>query len=774
MAKFNKITVMLVLFLCVALFLSPSFLMAARVAGEDALVPTIAPPPRAGGPVFPGKRQDKKETPPPATQAGEKTGASGQTEVKPAEPQSMPAPSGQPEVKPAEPQVSPAPAGQAAGAPPQAEPAPPVKAAGETGPPHPSPTDAKRQPKDTRYVTIDFDNVDIQVFVKFISELTGKNFVIDDKVKGKVTIISPRKISIDEVYKVFESVLEVYGFATVPAGDVIKIVPALQAREKQLETFRDREGIIPEDKIVTQIIVLEHANPDEVKKVLDPLISRTSIVLSYPPTGMLVITDFLSNIKKVMEIIGALDVEGMAARISYLPLKAASAAEVVKSLATLFQQPQRGALSLVRMVADERANAIILVASEMDTERIKKLIALMDKEVPKGEAMLRVYRLQNAVAEDLAKVLMSIPKDAKDPAQKGKSPLLAKEVQVVADKATNTLIITASKDDYKVLEDVIQSLDISRPMVYIEALIMEVNANKDFKVGVEWRALKDTGSISGFDTGHGAVVIGSGGLGTGGGYNIIPGTPTTPGAPLSFPGGFSIGVLGAGISVGGVVFPNIGAMLQAYQRDSDVSILSTPQIMTLDNEEAEITVGKNVPYITRQERSISASDIDYSNYEYKDVGVTLNITPHINEEGYVRLKLSQKVTKVVKEESALGLPTTLKREAKTTVVVKDKETIVIGGLLGDSTEVGAYQVPCLGNIPALGWLFKSVSRGREKTNLFVFLTPHIVRTQSDAAALYREKKDQMGEVVEGVIRLNEKAIPKAPAAEGAPPVKNVK
>jgi len=413
------------------------------------------------------------------------------------------------------------------------------------------------------------------------------------------------------------------------------------------------------------------------------------------------------------------------------------------------------------------------VASEMDAERIKKLIDLMDKEVPKGDAMLRVYRLQNAVAEDLAKVLMSIPKDAKDPAQKGKSTLLAKDVQVAADKATNTLIITASKDDYKVLEDVIQSLDVSRPMVYIEALIMEVNATKDFKVGVEWRGIRDTGHVSGFEGSGSAAFIGSGGLGTSGGYNIIPGTPAV-GSPVDFPRGFSIGVLGAGLRIGDVLFPNIGAVLQAYQKDSDVSILSTPQIMTLDNEEAEITVGKNVPYITRQERSISASDIDYSNYEYKDVGVTLNITPHINEEGYVRLKLNQKVTKVVKEESALGLPTTLKREAKTTVVVKDKETIVIGGLLGDSTEVGAYQVPCLGNIPALGWLFKSVSRGREKTNLFVFLTPHIVRTQSDAAALYKEKKDQMGEVVEGVIRLKEKVIPKAPAAEAAPPVKNVK
>ncbi len=747
MAKLKRETIIWIFFLCAAQFFVPSYLTAARVTGEDATVPTVAP----SRPAAPVKSPEKKEAPAIFPQTLQKMDASGQGQIKPAETPVKSPPSAQ----------APMPAKTA--------PDVPSKPAGDAAPPVPV-SDAKKKPKETKYVTIDFDNVDIQVFVKFVSELTGKNFVIDDKVRGKVTIVSPKKISLDEVYKVFESVLEVHGFATVPAGDVIKIVPAQTAREKQLETRVDGDQTAPEDKLVTQIISLDHANPDEVKKVLDPLISRTSIILSYPPTGMLVITDYLSNIRKIMDIIGALDVEGVAAQISYLPLKAASATDIVKSLSALFQQqPQRAAIAPVRIVADDRANAIILVASEMDTERIRKLIALMDKEVPKGDAMLRVYRLQNAVAEDMAKVLMNIPKvpatGTPAPAQSGRSPMLSKDVQVLADKATNTLIITANKDDYRVLESVIANLDVHRPMVYIEALIMEVAVNKDFKVGVEWRGIKDTGSISGFDTGHTAAVIGSGGLGASGSYNIIPGVPTTPGAPLSFPGGFSIGVLGAGISVGGVVFPNIGAMLQAYQKDSDVSILSTPQIMTLDNEEAEITVGKNVPYITRQERSTSATGIDYSNYEYKDVGVTLNVTPNINEENFVRLKLNQKVTKVVTEESTLGLPTTLKREAKTTVIVKDKETIVIGGLLGDSTEVGTYQVPCLGSIPVLGWLFKSVSRGREKTNLYVFLTPHIIRTQRDAAALYKEKKDQMGEVVEGVIKLNHKAVPKEPAVE---------
>lgn len=630
--------------------------------------------------------------------------------------------------------------------------------------------------KETRYVTIDFDNVDIQVFIKFISELTGKNFVVDEKVKGKVTIISPRKISIEEVYKVFESVLEVNGFATVTAGEVIKIVPALQAREKHLETKTDMGGGATEDKLVTQIVTLENANPDEVKKVLDPLISRSSVLLSYPPTGMLVITDYHSNIQKLLEIVAALDVEGLAGQISYIPLKAALATDLVKSLTVLFQPVAgRPTVAPVRIVADDRANAVIVVASEMDSERIKRLIDFMDKEVPRGAATLRVYRLQNAVAEDLAKVLMNIPK-ATGPATPtgapgqaaaaGRTPLLSRDVQVVADKATNTLIITASNDDYKVLEDVIKSLDITRPMVFIEALIMEVATTKDFQVGVEWRGLSDTGHVSGFDTGRGVGFVGSGGRGQGGDFTIIPGVPVPVGGvipPVSFPSGFSLGILGAGLSIKTgdqtITFPNIGAVLQAVQSDSDVSILSNPQIMTVDNEEAEINVSKNVPYITRQDTSSSitqaAGGINFSSFEYRDVGVILNITPHINEENMVRLKLSQKVSTVVTAESLTGLPVTLKREAKTTVVIRDKETIVIGGLLGDSTDVSKFQVPCLGSIPLLGWLFKSMARHREKTNLYIFLTPHIIRSQTDAAALYQEKREQMGTVEGGIIKLYE-------------------
>ena len=552
------------------------------------------------------------------------------------------------------------------------------------------------------------------MLVKFVSELTGKNFIIDDKVKGKVTVISPKKIPVSDVYKVFLSVLEVNGFTVVPAGNMIKIVPASLAREKSVETRIKNEPGAPDDRMVTQIVSLERANPDEIKRVLDPIISKSSSVISYPPAGILVITDYLSNIKRLQEIILALDVEGAGDQISYIPLKNASASEVVKSMNTIFQQRQ-AKTTAIKFVADSRTNSLIILASVADTESVRKLVAMMDKDVPRGDSNIQVYYLQNSVAEDLAKVLNSI-KDSSAAAtastaataagtQKAVAPVISKNVQVVPDKATNTLVIMAEREDYKVLENIIKQLDVPRAMVYIEALIMEVNANKDFQLGVEWRGMKEVNDST-------AAFIGSGGAGTStnpGAYNILdsiitPATSSTSTITTAFPNGFSLGVVGTGITIGGITFPTIGAVIQAYKTDQDVSILSTPQIMTLDNEDAEINVGENVPYITQQQASATNTSVNYNSYEYKDVGVILDITPHINQGNFIRLKISLQSTKLTSAATSTT-PTTLKRTAKTTTVVKDNETIVIGGLVGDSTEDDTYRVPLLGDIPYSGLAF---------------------------------------------------------------------
>ncbi len=599
--------------------------------------------------------------------------------------------------------------------------------------------------KDSRYVTIDFDNVDIGVFIKFISELTGKNFVVDKGVRGKVTILSPTKISVKQAYKVFESVLEVHGYTTVPAGNIIKIVPAVQARSKEIETRLEKVVISPEDRVVTQLIPLKYADPDRLKKTLSPLVSKSSVVVSYPPAGMLIVTDVLSNIRRLMRIIEAIDVEGIGEEISVIPLEHATATVMAKSLNMVFQRsPTRtkkgvALRPLVRVVPDERTNTVIILASEDDTFKIKRLVELLDKERPKGEGDIRVYYLQNANAEELAKVLSAIPTQQGTEAKKGKVPVISKGVKIVPDKATNSLVITAGRADYRVLEDVIRKLDVPRRMVYIEALLMEVSLNKEFALGVQWQGGDTTGSHRGRKIGIFGASI-----------------PSDPLMSNAMPSGFSLGVLGDTITIGGIQFPNISAVVRALQNDADVHILSTPQIMTTDNEEAEIVVANNIPFLTRQERT--EGNLDFSNYEFKDVGVTLKITPQINQDRFVRLKLSQEVSQV-SDDTTLGLPTTLKRSAKTTVIIKDGQTLVIGGLIDKTLNASTYKVPVLGDIPLLGNLFKSKSRSDAKTNLFIFITPHIVENPSEAKKVYEEKREEIEKIREGVIKMYKREKP---------------
>ena len=615
--------------------------------------------------------------------------------------------------------------------------------------------DTKKKGADTRFVTIDFDDVEIAVFVKFISELTGKNFVINKAVKGRVTIISPTKISVKEAYKVFCSVLEVHGFTTIPSGSIIKIVPMVQARSKDIETTLLKRPSASMDKVVTQLILLRYADPNELKKLLAPLIPKSSVMVAYPPTGMLIVTDVLSNISRLQKIIKNIDVEGIGAEITIVPLEYASATKMAKSISVLFQKrvtkSKKGPHGEpgVKVVPDERTNALILLASEDNTVKIKRLIKMLDKETPRGEGGVQVCYLENANAEELVKVLMAIPAGQGKGGEKGRAPVLSKDVKIVADNATNALVITASRDDYLVLEDVIKKLDITRRMVYIEALLMEVSVTKTFDVGTQWKYAEQTGSIDGREMAtFGQSIMGDNFM-----PSISSGTDSDSNSVLSMPTGFAFGVIGEGIKIGNITFPDIGAVIRAYRTDTDIQILSTPQIMTTDNEEAEIKVAKNVPYLTRT--GTSESNVDYNNYEFKDVGVTLNITPQINQERYVRLKISQEVSQVIGNEGE-GLPISLKRLVKTTVIVKDGHTVVIGGLIDQTLNAGKYQVPCLGRIPFLGWLFKSISDTDDKTNLYIFLTPHIIESPAEAKKMYQKKKEEIEKIKEGVIKMYEK------------------
>lgn len=596
-----------------------------------------------------------------------------------------------------------------------------------------------------QFVSIDFNNVDIGLFIKFMSELTGTNFVVDNAVKGKVTIISPARISIDEAYKVFESVLDVNGFTAVTAGDVVKIVPAPTARSMNIQTLLEMEKAHPEDRVVTQLIPLKYADPEEIKRLFTPLVSKASVILGYGPANTVIITDVQSNVQRLMKILKQIDKPGTGQQISVLPLQHADAAKLVTLLTNLFKTtpvPRAQGAAAEKppvIVADERTSTIVMLASEVDTLRVKQLIGMIDKETPRGKGKIHVYYCEHATAEDLAKVLQEIPSQqaagtsaggaggagGAAAAARGPTAVVLGKVQINADKATNSLIIMADKEDYEVVEAVIRKLDIPRSMVYIESLIMEVNATTSFDLGVQWQIFDQT-NVNNQNTAYGGKFSSSAG----------------PLNPLSALGtGLAVGVLTEPFTFGGITLSNVSAIINAVKRDDNFKILSTPQILTTDNEEARITVGENRPFQTRSTTDVSGGS--FESFEYRDVGKILKITPHVSEGRNVRLKLSLEVTnldRVATLATTATRPVTQKRTIETTVLVQDKHTVVIGGLIDDNRNENETKVPGLGDIPILGWLFKTQGDASQKTNLYIFITPRVVKSPEESDKLYSEKK----------------------------------
>jgi general secretion pathway protein D len=308
---------------------------------------------------------------------------------------------------------------------------------------------------------------------------------------------------------------------------------------------------------------------------------------------------------------------------------------------------------------------------------------------------------------------------------------ISRDSKIMADEETNALIINTPLAEYGAMEEVIKKLDIPRRMVYLEALIMEVDTAKNFSVGVQWVS-SDGKVFSGF-SGSSATP-----------YGMISGiTADTP----ALPAGGTFGIFKEAISIGGVTFPNLAAIINAYKNDTDINIIATPQVLTTDNKKAEISVGENVPYITSK-NTTSGTQQDYTNYEYKDVSTKLTITPHINQAGALRLEIKTEVIKLKDSSSTASLtPTTLKRTADTTVIIQDNETVVIGGIIGHEATESDYKVPFLGDIPLLGWLFRTHSTSSTKTNMFIFVTPHIIKNPSDIARMTRNKEAESGKSV---------------------------
>ncbi|CAK8716165.1 Type II secretion system protein GspD [Candidatus Electrothrix laxa] len=620
----------------------------------------------------------------------------------------------------------------------------------------------RKEEKGQQYVTIDFNDVDINVFVKYISELTGKNFIVDRTVKGKVTVISPTRMTLEDAYRVFESVLEVNGFTTVPSGPVIKIIPAVQARSKSIRTVREGDKISSGDKVVSRIIPMKHSDPEELKKILTPLLSKTSNVIAHSQSGMMILTDVQSNIKRLMEIIKEIDVPSVGEELTIIPLQYASVSDVGKSISQLFVQSvkKRGrtTASNIKIIPYERTNSLIVFAPKAEIKKLRSLLKQLDTEAPKGGGKIHVYYLQHANAEELVKVLTSLPteqrgttKSRSTKAEAAKAPPLSTDLKITADPETNSLIVTAPKEEYLILEEIIRQLDIPRRMVYLEALIMEVSIDKEFQLGVEW------GGLGSFQDETGTLGSGF----TDSSFDLLQGIDS---GVAGMADGATLGLLKKGVEIGGVYFPDIGAVVNAFKTDSDINIIATPQVLTTDNKEATITVGQNVPYITSKNTSDTGSTQDYTSYEYKDVGTTLKITPQINQANLLRLEIGVEVTRL-KSEAGVATPTTYKRSADTTVVVHNEEIVVIGGMIGQDITSGEYKVPLLGDIPLLGWLFKTHEDRDNKTNMFIFIMPRIVESSPQLADIYQGKLDVMENVLEGTGDVPEQILQVTPNQE---------
>lgn len=604
--------------------------------------------------------------------------------------------------------------------------------------------------KESGLITMNFKDVDIGVFIKFISELTGKNFLIDPGVKGNITVLSPEKVTIGEAYKVFLSVLEVHGYSAVPTGRIIKIVPSAEARTKGLKSrFKERPAD-GDDNLITQLVPLEHGDATDFARLLKPLIAKTGLLMPYTETNTLIIIDVLSNIDRLLRIIRELDIPASKEKIIVYTLEYANAKTLATTLVNLFQvkRTKRTTAERVKIVSDERTNSLIILAPPQTVTDIEEILVKLDQKQVRLRGNIHIYPLQNAVAEDVAKVLGEIPEKGQKGQPKGKAPPLSKDVQITADKATNTLVIVAEPEEYQILVEIIKELDRRRTMVYVEALIMEVASSKALGLGVEWRVADEyRGGLD--ESGSGGHWVVESSSASSGLDHISSGT---------LPTGFAFGVVGKAITLGDAVFPSIAALIRAVRTDTDYNIISTPQILTLDNEEAVIEVGENIPFVTRVDQSTDVDVGVIQSFEYKDVGVTLKVTPQINDNRYVRLNIEESVKDVQATtalEGSVLAPTTTFRSAKTSIAVRDGETAVIGGLITKDMNRGKTQTPCLGNIPGFGWIFKQVSDEDSKRNLFIFLTPHIIENPEEGKKLYEEKKTYMDQEVDQSIKMNQ-------------------
>ncbi|GGA86844.1 type II secretion system protein D [Arenimonas soli] len=600
-------------------------------------------------------------------------------------------------------------------------------------------------------VTLNFVNTEIEGMVMVISEITGKNFVLDPRVKGTISIVSAKPLPREVVYDVFLSALRLQGYAAIETGGVVRIVPEADAKlypgaSSGLRVRASGGG----DQVQTQAFHLKHQPAEQMLPILRPLIAPNNTITAHAGNNSLVITDYANNMPRLARIIAAMDMPDSSEPV-VIPLHHASALDVAVTVNRLFAESApaaavAGAPPRFTVVADMRSNSLLARTSDPSRlSQLRRFVAMLDSPGNAGGNIHVVY-LRNADAVKLAETLRAI--HGADAGANMDSPTGAMlgaavpaEVEtahgrtsgiIQADAATNSIIITAPDATYNNLRAVIEKLDVRRAQVYVEALIAEVTSDRAAEFGVQWQ------NLGGLDE-SGRQVFGGTNFG-GTGENII-GLSQNPGSAGP---GLNLGIINGRVNLPGIgEILNLGVLVRALETDANANILSTPTLLTLDNEEASIIIGQNVPFITGQYATTgggATTPTPFQTIERQDVGLTLQVKPQISEGGTVRLQFYQEVSSINDISNPAGVITN-KRAVSSTVLVEDGQIVVIGGLIQDATSEGVRKVPVLGSIPGIGGLFRSKKRGRSKTNLMIFLRITLVRDSAGADAYTGERYD---------------------------------
>jgi general secretion pathway protein D len=578
-------------------------------------------------------------------------------------------------------------------------------------------------------ITLNLKDADLQSFIETVAEITGKNFVIDPRVKAKVTVVSARPMDRKEIYEVFLSVLQVHGFATVEVGEVIKILPDVNAKQGPGSVVTGSSGS-KGDELVTRVIEVKNVAAAQLVPILRPLVPQQGHLAAYPGSNMLVISDRAANIARLEKIISRID-QPDAQEIEVITLQHASASEVVQILNSLRAAGGQGAAQTPgapTLAADERTNSILLSGDSTSKVRIRGLIAHLDTPI-EGTGNTKVVYLHYALAEEIAPILQGVSDF--ETAENGGTPSSSgnTDINIQADATNNALIITAPPARFDSLRRVISQLDVRRAQVLVEAVIAEVSNDLTKELGAEGFLLPGGDDPSG----PAAASINTGNI-----LSLLT-DGVTSGAALA----------GQGLSIGGADLngnTQWGFLIRALEGDASTNILSTPTLVTLDNEEAEIVVAQNVPFVTGQFTNTGSGTDSavnpFQTIERQDVGLTLRITPQINEGNSVRLKIEQESSSISNSSVASDLITN-ERRISTSVMVDDNEILVLGGLTQDDYRDTVTKTPLLGDIPLLGNLFKSTSTTKTKQNLMVFIHPVILRDASSANLVTGSKYDYL-------------------------------